>query len=66
MTQTRLEEPRIENLLEIIAKITSGEIPEAEGRRQLEELLERGGRESVLRRVIRELFPSLSKSSTST
>ena len=59
---TRTAEREIETLQALIEKIASGEISKEEGRRQFEELWERAGEESVVRKILRELFPSLIQS----
>lgn len=48
-------------LQELLGQIARGEVSREEGRRRLEELAERA-QDPLVRRVLRELFPSLMKS----
>jgi hypothetical protein len=48
-------------LQDLLGQIARGEISREEGRRRLEELAERA-QDPLIRRVLRELFPSLMKS----
>jgi hypothetical protein len=61
--QTR-ERGEIQTLQEIIDLMASGRISEEEGRRRFEELWQLSEQDSMMRRLLRSLFPSLSREST--
>ncbi len=54
----------VESLQNVIEMIASGRISAEEGRRRFEELWDSAEHDSLVRRVLRELFPSLSKHSS--
>lgn len=54
----------IQNLQDVLELLASGKLSEDEGRRIFEELWDKAEQDSLLRRILRELFPSLSRSST--
>jgi hypothetical protein len=58
----RTADRELETLQALIEKIASRQISEEEGRRLFMELWEKAGEESVYRKILRELFPSLIRS----
>lgn len=63
MPQTKARS-QIETLQEIIELVAANQVSEEEGRKRAEELWEEAEQGSVIRQLLRALFPSLSREST--